>query len=190
MQHQNFFRLYNHFEVIPSFNLYVGLKDQRSYLSVRCGAAVWGQSTTFSCKNKSCRYYLIFTLLFISFFFNRNSFIAFYHSLLSSEIYATPLDIAKRQLKILIIRHEIGYVEHNSFLKYRELFEIPGNHLIMPQLRDQFNISYVYTVQTDHWRIYAVCCDVRGRALASHTDVYGFEPQSGGWWSSLTCWQL
>ena len=25
-----------------------------------------------------------------------------------------------------------------------------------------------------------VCCGVRGRALASHTDVRGFEPQCGG----------
>ena len=26
----------------------------------------------------------------------------------------------------------------------------------------------------------AVCCDVRGRALGSHTGVRGFEPQCGG----------
>ena len=26
----------------------------------------------------------------------------------------------------------------------------------------------------------AVCCGVRGRALAVHTDVRGFEPQFGG----------
>ena len=32
-----------------------------------------------------------------------------------------------------------------------------------------------------------VCCGVRGRALASHTDVRGFEPQCGGRLSSLTC---
>ena len=36
----------------------------------------------------------------------------------------------------------------------------------------------------------AVCWGVRGRALASHTDVRGFEPQCGGRLSSLTCWQL
>ena len=35
-----------------------------------------------------------------------------------------------------------------------------------------------------------VCCGVRGRALASHTDVRGFKPQCGGRLSSLTCWQL
>ena len=33
----------------------------------------------------------------------------------------------------------------------------------------------------------AVCCGVRGRALASHTDVRGFESQCGGRLSSLTC---
>ena len=33
----------------------------------------------------------------------------------------------------------------------------------------------------------SVCCGVRGRALASHTDVRGFEPQCGGRLSSLTC---
>ena len=33
----------------------------------------------------------------------------------------------------------------------------------------------------------AVCCGVRGRALASHTDVRGFETQCGGRLSSLTC---
>ena len=33
----------------------------------------------------------------------------------------------------------------------------------------------------------AVCCGVRGRALASHTDVRGFEPQCVGRLSSLTC---
>ena len=33
----------------------------------------------------------------------------------------------------------------------------------------------------------AVCCGVRGRALASHTDVRGFEPQCGGRLSSSTC---
>ena len=33
----------------------------------------------------------------------------------------------------------------------------------------------------------AVCCGVRGRALASHTDDRGFEPQCGGRLSSLTC---
>ena len=32
-----------------------------------------------------------------------------------------------------------------------------------------------------------VCCGVRGRALASHTDVRGFEPQCGGRLSSLIC---
>ena len=32
-----------------------------------------------------------------------------------------------------------------------------------------------------------VCCGVRGRALASHTDVRGFEPQCG---SRLTCWHI
>ena len=35
-----------------------------------------------------------------------------------------------------------------------------------------------------------VRCGVRGRALASHTDVRGFEPPYGGRLSSLTCWQL
>ena len=44
----------------------------------------------------------------------------------------------------------------------------------------------------DPWRVHfnailAVCCGVRGRALASHTDVRGFEPQCGGRLSSLTC---
>ena len=33
----------------------------------------------------------------------------------------------------------------------------------------------------------AVCCGVGGRALASHTDVHGCEPQCGGRLSSLTC---
>ena len=33
----------------------------------------------------------------------------------------------------------------------------------------------------------AVRCGVRDRALASHTDVRGFEPQCGGRLSSLTC---
>ena len=33
----------------------------------------------------------------------------------------------------------------------------------------------------------AVCYGVRGRALASQTDVRGFEPQCGGRLSSLTC---
>ena len=34
----------------------------------------------------------------------------------------------------------------------------------------------------------AVCCGVRGvRALASYTDVRGFEPQCGDRLSSLTC---
>ena len=32
-----------------------------------------------------------------------------------------------------------------------------------------------------------VCYGVRGRALVSHTDVRGFEPQCGGRLSSLTC---
>ena len=36
-------------------------------------------------------------------------------------------------------------------------------------------------------QLIAVCCGVRGRALASHTDVRGFEPQCGGRLSSLTC---
>ena len=36
----------------------------------------------------------------------------------------------------------------------------------------------------------AVCCGVRGRPLASHTEVRAFEPQYGGILSSLTCWQL
>ena len=36
----------------------------------------------------------------------------------------------------------------------------------------------------------AVCCGVRGRALASHTDGHVFEQQCGGRLSSLTCWQL
>ena len=35
-----------------------------------------------------------------------------------------------------------------------------------------------------------VCCGVRGRALASHTDVRAFEPQCGGRLPSLICWQL
>ena len=39
-------------------------------------------------------------------------------------------------------------------------------------------------------QLYSVCYGVRGRALASHTDVRGFEPQCGGRLSSLTCWQL
>ena len=33
----------------------------------------------------------------------------------------------------------------------------------------------------------SVCCGVRGRASASHTDGCGFEPQCGGRLSSLTC---
>ena len=37
---------------------------------------------------------------------------------------------------------------------------------------------------------FAVCCGVRGSALASHTNVRGFEPQCGGRLSYLTCWQL
>ena len=37
---------------------------------------------------------------------------------------------------------------------------------------------------------FAVCCGVRGRALASHTNVRRFEPQCGGRLSALTCWQL
>ena len=37
---------------------------------------------------------------------------------------------------------------------------------------------------------YRVCCGVRGRALASHTDVRGFELPCGGRLSSLTCLQL
>ena len=32
-----------------------------------------------------------------------------------------------------------------------------------------------------------VCCGVRGRALASHTECRGFEPQCGGRLSSLIC---
>ena len=36
-------------------------------------------------------------------------------------------------------------------------------------------------------KLSAVCCGVRGRALASHTDVRGFVPQCGGRLSSLTC---
>ena len=36
----------------------------------------------------------------------------------------------------------------------------------------------------------AVCCGVRGRALASHTDVRGFKPLCGGRLPSLICWQL
>ena len=35
--------------------------------------------------------------------------------------------------------------------------------------------------------VFTVCCGVRGRALASHTDVRGFEPQCGSRLSSLTC---
>ena len=33
----------------------------------------------------------------------------------------------------------------------------------------------------------AVCCGVRGRALASYTECRGFEPQCGGRLSALTC---
>ena len=48
----------------------------------------------------------------------------------------------------------------------------------------QISINYNFTEAQFH---NAVCCGVRGRALATHTDDRGFEPQCGGRLSSLTC---
>ena len=49
------------------------------------------------------------------------------------------------------------------------------------------NLMYLLYTAVRPYCIFAVCCGVRGRALASHTDVRGFEPQCGGRLSSLTC---
>ena len=58
------------------------------------------------------------------------------------------------------------------------------------QLHDTTSIDATITFQNPLFRegiATKVCCGVRDRALASHTDVRGFEPYSGGTLSSLTC---
>ena len=56
--------------------------------------------------------------------------------------------------------------------------------------KDPFFIEENIYFKAFYKAMLVVCCGVRGRALASHTDVRGFEPQYGGRLFSLTCWQL
>ena len=88
-------------------------------------------------------------------------------------------DIAK-SLKI-----SFGY----SFISFRAFGSIFWQFRFpVYTFQTKFALDYLYPfLSFSVLNFCAVCCSARGSALASHTDVRGFEPQYGSRLSSLTC---